>query len=154
MNTPPTQCFGGFPELCTAQHASPGAHSSFIQSICPHFIVFLPKGTRKIGEGVQEGQCCGGSSEPREGAAGNAEHVPQARTGPARPGGLAGRCSFQKQRQEGLSMTDILRICTDFKKPSHSQNNKHVSTPSDFLILVLLFRLSPKQPLIRVFPAS
>ena len=51
-------------------------------------------------------------------------------------------------------MTDILRVCTDFKKASHSQNNKHVPTPSNCLILLLLFRLSPKQPLIRVFPSS
>ena len=93
----------------------------------PHFILFLPKGTRKIREGVQEGQCCGGSSEPREGAAGNAEHVPQAGAGPARPGGLAG--TLQKQSQEGLSMTDMLRTCTGFKKPSHSQNNEHVPHP-------------------------
>ena len=61
---------------------------------------------------------------------------------------------FKNKGREGLRMTDILRVCTDFKKASHSQNNKHVPTPSNCLILLLLFRLSPKQPLIRVLPSS
>ena len=38
-----------------------------------------------------------GGSEPCEGAAGNAEHVPQAGAGPTRPGGLAGTVLKKKK---------------------------------------------------------
>lgn len=71
---------------------------------------FLPKGTRKIREGVQESQCCGGSTEPCGGATGNAGHVPQTRPGPARPGGLAGTPQKKQKIQASLNMTDMLKI--------------------------------------------
>lgn len=64
--------------------------SGFIQAFCFITAILCPKGAREIREGVQESQCRGGSAEPREGAAGNAEQVPQARAGSARPGGPAG----------------------------------------------------------------
>lgn len=41
------------------------------------------KGTRKVRKGVQASQCGRGSPQPRESAAGDAEHVPKARPCPA-----------------------------------------------------------------------
>lgn len=42
----------------------------------PSVLFVSLKGTRKVREGFQASQCGGGSAEPREGAAGDAEHVP------------------------------------------------------------------------------
>lgn len=64
--------------------------SGFIQAFCFLTAILSPTGAREVREGVQESQCRGGSAEPCEGAAGNAEQVSQAGTGSAGPGGPAG----------------------------------------------------------------
>lgn len=74
-----------------AQCVFPVPRSGILQGFCSlTSIPSLPKGTRKVREGVQESQCRGGGAEPREGAAGDAERVPPAGARPTRPGGLAG----------------------------------------------------------------